>query len=73
MDWWDEVRALDVRINCPGGRGTSPVLDPSEYTWSAQRFSSYWLQRISLALGLAYVTHSDAKLTSCPGFGVDPG
>ena len=70
--WWKQVCALDVAINAPVS-GVSPVLSPDKYTWSAQRFSSYWLQRISLALALAYVTYSDAKLTTCAGFGAEPG
>ena len=72
VKWWKEVCALDVSINAPVS-GVSPLLTPDKYTWSAQRFSSYWLQRISLALALAYVTHADPKLSACPGFGVEPG
>ena len=73
ISWWKNVRALDERINAPVSGGVSPVLPPDQYTWSAQRFSSYWLQRISLAMALAYSTHSDLVLTQCDGFGADPG
>jgi hypothetical protein len=70
--WWKNMQALDASVNCPAG-GESPVLAPDMFTWSAQRFTSYWLQRISLVLALTYVTHADPMLTQCDGFGADPG
>jgi len=66
------MQALDASVNCPAG-GESPVLAPDMFTWSAQRFTSYWLQRISLVLALTYVTHADPMPTQCDGFGADPG
>ena len=70
--WWRDVVKLDAEINCPVG-GISPILAPDMYTWAAQRFSSYWLQRISLALALVYASHSDKVMMQCSGYGLDHG
>ena len=71
-EWWSGMVALDAELNCPVG-GISPILAPDYYTWTAQRFSSYWLQRISFALALVYATHVDKVMTQCDGYGLDHG
>ena len=66
--WWRKMVKLDRAINCTEGC-VSPVLGPEYCTWSARRFSSYWLQRISFAMALALAEAPESVLLRSVGYG----